>query len=105
MGILGVSSATRKFHNDMNLGATIALAYVVVIFCRVVAPCAAVSRLFPEKSATFYFTRISPERHVLILETKMECRTGHLRDESAGRKGVWTVLNARQYQEGNPDTS
>jgi hypothetical protein len=58
MGILGVSSATRKFHNDDSLGATIALAYV--IFCWVVAPIAAVSRLFREKSAISYVTRISP---------------------------------------------
>lgn len=30
--ILGVSSATRKFHNDNGLGATIALCILYVIF-------------------------------------------------------------------------
>ena len=73
MHILGMSSATRKFHNDDCLGATIALAYV--IFCWVVALIAATSRSsipgeIRNLSTSPRFPCVHVERHILILETK-----------------------------------
>jgi hypothetical protein len=96
MGILGVSSATSKFHNDDCLGATIALAYVGFLLggrancCDESCIPGEIHNLskFPE------FSHLRVKRHVLILESKMECGTGCLRDEIAGRK---VCMNGAEY--------
>jgi len=90
MGILGVSSAMRKFHNNDCLGATIALAYVIFLLGGRTNRCGESCIPGKIRNLTTFpeFPRVHVERHILILEIKMESRTGCLHDEIAGRKGV-----------------
>ena len=91
MEIFGMSSATRKFHNDHCLGAAITLAYVTLFWLGGHVNLCGKSCIPGEIRnllRLLEFTRVHVERHILILETKMECRTRCLHDEISGRKGV-----------------
>ena len=85
MGVLGVSSATRKC---IATSASARQSHWHMMGGR--ANCCDESRI-PGKIrnlSTFPdLPRVHVEKQILILETKMECRTGMF----AGRKGVWTV--------------